>query len=58
MYTDENARLNGIIENLNKEFNSKIDGLQAMLADKDSLNKRLGKAPKRTWRADTGTGSK
>lgn len=26
MYTDENTRLNGIIENLNKEFNSKIDG--------------------------------
>lgn len=41
MYADENSRLNGVIESLNDEYNSKMDDMQAMLADKDNLNKAL-----------------
>lgn len=41
MYADENTRLNGVIDSLNKEYNAKMDDLQTMLADKDSLNKAL-----------------
>ncbi len=41
MYEDENVRLNGIIDSLTKEYNTKMDDLQTMLADKDSLNKAL-----------------
>ncbi|MFG6330062.1 MAG: hypothetical protein K1W06_11450 [Lachnospiraceae bacterium] len=41
MYEDENARLNGVIDSLTKEYNTKMDDLQTMLADKDSLNKAL-----------------
>lgn len=40
-YADENARLNTVIDNLNTEYNSKMDDMQSMLADKDSLNKAL-----------------
>lgn len=41
MYADENTRLNGVIDSLNKEYNAKMDDLQTMLADKDKLNKAL-----------------
>ena len=41
MHADENARLNGVIDSMTKEYNSKMDDLQTMLADKDSLNKAL-----------------
>lgn len=41
MYADENTRLNGVIDSLNKEYNAKMDDLQIMLADKDKLNKAL-----------------
>ena len=41
MYADENTRLNGVIESLTKEYNTKMDDLQIMLADKDNLNKAL-----------------
>lgn len=40
-YADENVRLNGVIDSLNTEYNSKMDDMQSMLADKDSLNKAL-----------------
>ena len=40
-HADENARLNGVIDSLNTEYNSKMDDMQSMLADKDSLNKAL-----------------
>lgn len=40
-YADENARLNETIKNLNNEYNSKLDDMQRMLVDKDSLNKAL-----------------
>ena len=38
---DENARLNSVIDSLNTEYNSKMDDMQSMLADKDNLNKAL-----------------
>lgn len=41
MHADENARLNGVIDSMTKEYNFKMDDLQTMLADKDSLNKAL-----------------
>lgn len=41
IHADENARLNGVIDSMTKEYNSKMDDLQTMLADKDSLNKAL-----------------
>lgn len=40
-YTDENDRLTKAIDNLNTEYHSKINDLQSMLVDKDSLNKAL-----------------
>lgn len=40
-YADENSRLNGVIESLNDEYSSKMDDMQAMLEDKDNLNKAL-----------------
>lgn len=40
-YAGENTRLNEYIESLKKEFNSKLDDMQSMLADKESLNKAL-----------------
>lgn len=40
-HADENARLNSVIDNLNNEYNSKMDDMQSMLSDKDSLNKAL-----------------
>lgn len=40
-HADENVRLNSVIDNLSNEFNAKMDDMQAMLADKDSLNKAL-----------------
>ena len=40
-HADENARLNSVIESLNTEYNSKMDDMQSMLADKDNLNKAL-----------------
>lgn len=40
-HADENARLNSVIDNLNTEYNSKMDDMQSMLADKDNLNKAL-----------------
>lgn len=40
-HADENARLNDMISKLNSEYGSKIDDLQSMLSDKDSLNKAL-----------------
>lgn len=40
-HADENARLNLVISDLKDEYNSKMDDMQSMLADKDSLNKAL-----------------
>lgn len=40
-YVDENKRLNGYIENLQKEYNSKLDDMQSMLADKEKANQTL-----------------
>lgn len=40
-HADENARLNNVIDSLNNEYNSKMDDMQSMLADKDNLNKAL-----------------
>ena len=40
-HADENARLNGVIDNLNNEYNAKMDDMQSMLSDKDKLNKAL-----------------
>ena len=40
-HADENARLNEVIDSLNNEYNSKMDDMQSMLSDKDSLNKAL-----------------
>lgn len=40
-HADENARLNSAIDSLNNEYNSKMDDMQSMLSDKDSLNKAL-----------------
>ena len=40
-YADENVRLNEVINSLGDEYNSKMDDMQAMLSDKDSLNKAL-----------------
>ncbi len=40
-HADENARLNSVIDSLNNEYNSKMDDMQSMLSDKDSLNKAL-----------------
>lgn len=40
-HADENARLNSAIDSLNTEYNSKMDDIQSMLADKDNLNKAL-----------------
>lgn len=40
-HADENARLNNVINNLTNEYNSKMDDMQSMLSDKDSLNKAL-----------------
>ena len=38
---EENARLNNVIKKSTDEYNSKLDDMQSMLADKDSLNKAL-----------------
>lgn len=40
-YADENVRLNSVIDSLNTKYNSKMDDMQSMLADKDNLNKAL-----------------
>lgn len=40
-HAEENARLNSVIDSMNTEYNSKMDDMQSMLADKDSLNKAL-----------------
>lgn len=40
-HADENARLNSVIDSLNNEYSSKMDDMQSMLSDKDSLNKAL-----------------
>lgn len=40
-YVDENSRLNEYIESLQKEYNSKLDDMQSMLTDKESLNRAL-----------------
>lgn len=40
-YADENSRLNEYIESLQKEYNSKMDDMQSMLSDKESLNRAL-----------------
>ena len=40
-HADENARLNSVIDSINNEYNSKMDDMQSMLSDKDSLNKAL-----------------
>jgi len=40
-YIDENNRLNEYIENLKKEYNSKLDDMQSMLTDKENLNRAL-----------------
>ena len=43
-YSDENARLNSVIDSLNAEYNSKVSDMQSMLSDKDSLNKALAES--------------
>ena len=40
-YSDESARLNVTIHDLKNEYTSKINDMQTMLVDKDSLNKTL-----------------
>lgn len=40
-HADENNRLNSVIDSLNNEYNSKMDDMQSMLADKDKLNRAL-----------------
>lgn len=40
-YADENTRLNSVIDNLNTEYNSKMDDMQSMLEDKNKLNRAL-----------------
>lgn len=40
-YADENTQLNNVIDNLNNEYNSKIESMQTMITDKDNLNKAL-----------------
>lgn len=40
-YADENTELKRTIDSLNKKFDSRVGDLQAMLADKESLNKAL-----------------
>lgn len=40
-YAEENDRLNGVIESLKNEYDSKSDDLMAMLTDKDKLNQTL-----------------
>ena len=40
-YADENVRLNNHIASLTSEFEEKMDDMQSMLSDKDSLNKAL-----------------
>lgn len=40
-YSDETARLNVTIHDLKNEYTSKMNDMQTMLADKDSLNKTL-----------------
>ena len=40
-YVNENSRLNEYIESLQKEYNSKLDDMQSMLTDKESLNRAL-----------------
>lgn len=40
-HADENTRLNEVIDSLNSEYNAKMDDMQSMLSDKDSLNKAL-----------------
>lgn len=40
-YVDENSRLNEYIESIQKEYNSKLDDMQSMLTDKESLNRAL-----------------
>lgn len=40
-HADENAKLNGVIESLKNKYNSKMDDMQSMLSDKNSLNKAL-----------------
>ena len=40
-FADENNRLNDVIDSMQKEFDSKMDDMQNMLSDKDSLNRAL-----------------
>lgn len=40
-YADENERLNEYIESLQKEYSSKLDDMQSMLADKEKANQTL-----------------
>ena len=40
-YADENTELKRTIDSLNKKFDSRVGDLQAMLADKENLNKAL-----------------
>lgn len=43
-YADENSRLNNHIASLTSEFEEKMDDMQSMLSDKDSLNKALAES--------------
>lgn len=40
-FSEENASLNKLIEGMRKEYSTKVDDMQTMLQDKDSLNKAL-----------------
>ena len=43
-YKNENQRLNEYIDSLKSEYGSKLDNMESMLSDKDSLNKALVEA--------------
>lgn len=43
-YSDENARLNDVIESMNTEYESKIQDMKEILVDKDKLNKALAES--------------
>ena len=43
-YSDENDRLNGVIESRTNEYESKMQDMKEILADKDKLNKALAES--------------
>lgn len=41
VYTDENTRLNDVIDTLKKDYDTRLTDMETMLSDKDNLNKTL-----------------